>query len=105
MNQQQAATFINEYQTKIKHTISKNYKIIITIFILSMIDMFLSMLFTLITEFYTRLFLFIPFGFIMGLAMSFCFIIYIQNDLNNDDEIKKPTVKIQPDVFGEYPYD
>lgn len=100
MNQQQTQ-FINDHYNKLKTTVTINYKIIITIFLLSILTMFLSMLFTLVIDFYTRLFLFIPFGFIMGLIMSCCFIIYIQNGCINDESKKSPT-KIPPDNFDDF---
>jgi len=92
MNQQQIQ-FINDHYTKLKATMVVNYKIIIAIILLSILTMFLSVLFTIIEDFYTRFFLFIPFGVILGLIISCCFIVYIQNDCINDEQIKKTQIR------------
>jgi len=61
---------------KVKGHVIIHYKSIIGIFLLSTFTMFLSMVFTLITDFYARLFLFIPFGIILGVFFSFFFLIH-----------------------------
>ena len=61
---------------KVKQHVTTHYKSVLAIFLLSTFTMFLSMLFTLITEFYTRLFLFIPFGIILGVFYSFFFLVH-----------------------------
>jgi sensor c-di-GMP phosphodiesterase-like protein len=61
---------------KVKQHVTTHYKSVVGIFILSIVTMLLSMVFTLITEFYTRLFLFIPFGILLGVLYSFFFLVH-----------------------------
>jgi len=61
---------------KVKQHVTTHYKSVVGIFILSIFTMFLSMVFTLIPEFYTRLFLFIPFGILLGVLYSFFFLVH-----------------------------
>jgi len=81
---------------KVKQHVTTHYKSVVGIFILSIFTMFLSMVFTLIPEFYTRLFLFIPFGILLGVLYSFFFLVHysskevIKSSLSSTDTTKQP---------------